>query len=163
MCVHSFTELKDTFPMLFIISTYWRNLLTLQPHPKHHLNAEENVLLFQFLCLKWYKVLSYPICPMPCTCLCYESWQLLTRETRIRAAFKSITGNNLHFHPPTWSHLCGMHQSPFNTDVSSTLPWHLGQLLKAVSVTSTLPNNTIISSCHTVTRKGFDFEGSVLG
>lgn len=43
MCVHSFIELRDTFPMLFIISTYCRNLVTLQPHPKHPVDAEEDV------------------------------------------------------------------------------------------------------------------------
>lgn len=48
-CLHGFTGRSDTFPLLFIIPTYCRNLVTWQLHPKHHLDAEKKTLSWGFL------------------------------------------------------------------------------------------------------------------
>lgn len=63
-------------------------------------------------------------CLVSITCLYYESWQLLMRDTRVRASQE----NNLYFHPPPWSHLGGVHRRITSTQMSSSAPLrHLRQ------------------------------------
>lgn len=97
--VFCFVGLKDTFPTLFIISIYCRNLIALQSHPKPHLDAEETSIHFGFF------MLHLGFCLMLFTCLHYGSWQGQKSQGRF-----SEQETLLRFHLLSWSRLGGKHQ-----------------------------------------------------
>lgn len=104
-----FTGLKDTFPMLFIISTNCRNLVTLQQHPKHNLHAKEKWPLILF-----FKNGSH----MSCVAYLSVLWKLavINERNKSRGSFKKKKDHRKH------SALSSTHmKSPWW--LASKIPW----------------------------------------